>query len=81
MIVQWGFITTKPSSATYTINGLLFSTANYFITFKTIGDNYTEREFRFQNYPTDKLASRCKIQMNIGNSGYPCPFAWFAIGY
>ncbi len=81
MIIQWGFIKTKPSSASYTINGLLFSTANYFITFKTIGDDYSEREFRFQNYTTDKLASSCKIQMIIGNSGNSCPFSWFAIGY
>ena len=81
MIIQWGFITKKPTSATYTISGLLFTTANYFITFKTIGNDYSQRDFRFNNYTSDKLASSCKINMISGDSGNSCPFMWFAIGY
>ena len=75
--LQWGIVPTAPSSATYTINGLMFTNKNYTIHFKTMGSDRTERDFRLMNYNTDKNMTSYKFTMSPAS----CEFSWFAIGY
>lgn len=77
-IEQQGELLTAPSSATYILYfPVNFSVKDYYINFKTLGSDRSERDFRINNYATDVTTGYIKINMNPGAT----EFSWFCTGY
>lgn len=79
LIEQSGYVSTVPSSATYTISGLLFTSTGYTILFHTEGSDRSARDFRLMNV-SDRNSNSYKFTMYAGGAS-PAEFSWYAFGY
>lgn len=74
--MQWGRVTSKPSSNPTTVSGLMFSTNSYNVSCVSYTD-YSPRCFNIDS----QTASSFKVSINHGTNSITSPFQWLAIGY
>lgn len=76
LIIQWGRVTSKPSSNPTTVSGLIFSTSSYNVSCVSYTD-YSPRCFSI----VSQTASSFTVAINYGTGSNASPFQWVAIGY